>query len=261
MPTITCNDAQIAYDDVGQGDQSFVLLHGGAFCDRRYMAPLTAHFATRGRVVVPDLRGHGRSERVGRISNEQFADDTADLCRALGLQRPVVIGHSSGGHAALELAVRHPEVARALVLLDSGPLVWPEEQVTQNRGLAGLLRSANGAAVLREVANAMLPASEPFDGRDALLASVAECDPTVFADLIESDLEWDGVAVAAACPSDTPLLALVSDHPYLDLEELQRLCPHAMVGRTVGSHHFHQLVVPDQVIAMIERFLAVACER
>jgi pimeloyl-ACP methyl ester carboxylesterase len=257
MGTAECNGARLVFDDGGGGDPPLLLVHGGAFCDRRYVAPLFAHFTTRHRVVAPDLRGHGESSREGPIANEQFADDLASLCRELSLDGPVVIGHSSGGHAALELARRHPEVARALVLLDIGPLAWPAERVAGNQRLAAGLRTDAGPTILRAVAESMMPASEPFPDRDALLDRVRLASPEVFAQLIEADLGWDGAGAASACPESTPVLLVVADHPLVEPEELRRHCPHAMVGRTVGSGHFHQLVVPDQVIAMIERFLVL----
>lgn len=172
-----------------------------------------------------------------------------------------MVGHSTGGHAALELAGRHPGLAAGVVLLDIGPLAWTTDQATQNRGLASLLEGPAGPAVLRSVAEHLLPEDEPFAGREALLAGVGSSSPEAFAELIASDLEWDGAAAAAACPADTPVLLVVADEPLLDPVDFAARCPHALLGRTVGSGHFHQLVVPDQVIAMIERFLALLPSR
>ncbi len=67
---------------------------------------------------------------------------------------------------------------------------------------------------------------------------------------------FDTAAAAAACRA--PFLYVDAGTLNVDLEELGRLCPTLMAGRTVGAGHFHQLEVPDQVNAMIERFLVVA---
>jgi pimeloyl-ACP methyl ester carboxylesterase len=250
-----CNGIDIAYDDAGLGTPPIVLVHGGAFCDRRYMRPLFTHFSEHHRVIAPDLRGHGESQRIGPISNEQFADDLAALCAELAIESPVIVGHSTGGHAALELAGRHPEVPSALVLLDIGPLEWAPAQQQENRGLTALLRGESGHGVLKHVAAAMLPESEPFPGRTELIDDVGSASPDVFAELIESDLVWDARAAAERVPASTPTLLIASDHPLLDLDEFRVHCAHALIARTVGSGHFHQLVVPDQIISMVERFL------
>ncbi|HUR76529.1 MAG TPA: alpha/beta hydrolase [Acidimicrobiales bacterium] len=254
--TLSCNGAVLAYEDAGSGSPPLIVIHGGAFCDRTHMRPLIEHFSQHHRVVAPDLRGHGASEAVGPIANAQFADDIAVLCDQLVLEDPVLVGHSTGGHAALEFAGRHPGRAAAVVLLDIGPLSWSTELAERNHRLAAALRSDAGPQVLQAVAGAMLPADQPFAGREEAVAKSRSASPLVFADLIESDLAWDGKAAAARCPSSTPTLLVSSDSPLVEFAEFGDLCPHALMEQTVGGGHFLQLVVPDQVIAVIERFLA-----
>jgi pimeloyl-ACP methyl ester carboxylesterase len=69
-----------------------------------------------------------------------LADDLARFRAEVGIDKPVVVGHSLGGMIGVELAARHPTVPRALVLVDPGPIdPLPEtrEQVTE--GLRPLL--------------------------------------------------------------------------------------------------------------------------
>jgi pimeloyl-ACP methyl ester carboxylesterase len=78
---------------------------------------VAARLADRFRVVTPDSRGHGRSLNPGgTLSYPLLADDIAALITELELDRPVVAGWSDGGQIALELAVRHPHAAAALVV-------------------------------------------------------------------------------------------------------------------------------------------------
>jgi proline iminopeptidase len=69
-------------------------------------------------VIYLDLRGQGRS---ARLSNEYYqlgimADDVAAFCAKLGIEKPIVLGHSFGGFVALTIAVRHPEILGGLIL-------------------------------------------------------------------------------------------------------------------------------------------------
>jgi pimeloyl-ACP methyl ester carboxylesterase len=71
-------------------------------------------------ILLPDARGHGRS---ARIAEGECIDQTADLTgliRALGIERPVVAGHSMGGTIAGQLGARYPDLPRALILEDPG---------------------------------------------------------------------------------------------------------------------------------------------
>lgn len=79
------------------------------------------------RVVAPDLRGRGRSNRLpGPFGMARHADDLAALLDHLGTGPVVVVGHSMGGFASVVLAHRRPDVVTSLVLVDGGlPLEVP----------------------------------------------------------------------------------------------------------------------------------------
>ena len=66
----------------------------------------------------------------------------------------------------------------------------------------------------------------------------------------------DTESAARACK--VPLLVLVAAELLSDLTRLREVCPHVVTGQTVGAGHFHQLEVPEQITAMIERFLTIA---
>ena len=96
-----------------------VLVHGGpGSYDHSYFKPDFARLAQHAQVVYLDLRGHGRSEwgDPSDWSFEACADDIRAFCDALGIVRPVVLGHSMGGWIVLLYGARHPGHAGALVL-------------------------------------------------------------------------------------------------------------------------------------------------
>jgi pimeloyl-ACP methyl ester carboxylesterase len=75
------------------------------------------HFLSdRFRMVTIDHRGHGRGIRTRDFRLEDCADDAAAAIRALGLERPVVVGYSMGGPVAALLWRRHPELVGGLVM-------------------------------------------------------------------------------------------------------------------------------------------------
>jgi pimeloyl-ACP methyl ester carboxylesterase len=117
-----------------------VLLHAWS-CDRSFLAPQTEHFRRAHRVVAVDLRGHGQSDKPEQAyTMAALADDVAWLCRQLGVERPIVVGHSMGGNVAFELAARHPALPAAVVAVDS-PIVPPAGVCAALSGLVGGLRS------------------------------------------------------------------------------------------------------------------------
>src|SRR3954464_3768824 len=119
VTTLLRDGVTLAYEERGTGDPPLLFVHGWA-CDRTYFAPQVENFAREHRVVAVDLRGHGQSDAPpGEYSPAVFAADLAWLCERLGIQRPVVIGHSMGGVVAVALAALHPHLPTAIVAVDA----------------------------------------------------------------------------------------------------------------------------------------------
>ncbi|GAA1651213.1 pimeloyl-ACP methyl ester carboxylesterase [Actinoplanes couchii] len=105
----------------GTGPDVVVLLHGLAGSARE-MLPTAAALVDEHLVIVPDLRGHGRStRRPADLSRRAYADDVAAVIGQLsGGQAVTLAGQSMGGHTALLTAAWHPDLVRRLVLLEAG---------------------------------------------------------------------------------------------------------------------------------------------
>jgi proline iminopeptidase len=125
--TATVNGIRLTYSDTGRG-VPLLCLHGGMGVDAGTLhVPGILDLATFGvRVIIPDQRGHGQSERSGQneYSHGTWAVDAHDLARSLGLSRFGLLGHSYGGFLALEYARRWPESLTHLILVatSAGPV-------------------------------------------------------------------------------------------------------------------------------------------
>lgn len=124
---IVVNGVQLHYYRTGQGDKPpMVLIHG--FSDTGLLwTPVARALAADYDVIMPDMRGHGRSTRVQLGDNVDMAADVADLIRTLGLDRPLVGSHSMGAMVTYQLALRFPTLVRALFVEDPAwRITWPE---------------------------------------------------------------------------------------------------------------------------------------
>lgn len=117
MPFAEIDGIDMYYETYGEG-VPVVLLHGG-FGDGRLWAELAKPLDNSYRIVVPDLRGHGRTGGSNResYSIDLFANDVRELTTALSLDAPVVCGRSLGGFIALVYADRHPDVCSGMITL------------------------------------------------------------------------------------------------------------------------------------------------
>lgn len=143
--------------DLGPAAAPALLLVHGWGGDGREWSRHAEELAGTFRVIVPDLRGHGRSE-VPRDDNTPaaMADDLAALIDVLGAEPVVAVGHSMGGQVVNLLAVRRPDTVRSVVALDPAH----GAHGTEVDGIPGRLAEyrANGArAAASFVAGAFAP--------------------------------------------------------------------------------------------------------
>lgn len=134
------NGTRIYYEVAGTG-HPLVLVHAG-IADLRMWDGQVRVFAEHYSVVRYDMRGFGRSSMVaGPFSHRR---DLYDLLRVLGIERACLVGCSKGGQTIIDLALEHPEMVDALVLVGSGlggyefagapPRQWDEMSAAYRRG-------------------------------------------------------------------------------------------------------------------------------
>ena len=125
--TATVNGVRLSYSDIGHGIP-LLCLHGGMGIDAASLrVPGILDLAQLGiRVIIPDQRGHGQSERTSHsdYSHDVWAADVHDLAQVLGLRQFALLGHSYGGFLALEYATRWPQSLTHLILVatSAGPV-------------------------------------------------------------------------------------------------------------------------------------------
>ncbi len=116
MPTYPgYDDALLHYDVLGSGPP-LIVLAGGAGRHPDYLGDL-AGLSSQHQLVLPHLRGVGRSGDAPLASRWQQADDIARLREHLGLERCVLVGHSAGTRLAIAYAARFPSRVAGLVLV------------------------------------------------------------------------------------------------------------------------------------------------
>ncbi len=94
-----------------------LLLVHGLMVTGEMFEPVIGHLAARHRVIVPDLRGHGRSRGLpSPYTAAQLAADLSHLLDHLGIESTAVLGYSQGGAIAQQLVLDHPERCDRVVL-------------------------------------------------------------------------------------------------------------------------------------------------
>jgi 3-oxoadipate enol-lactonase len=251
----TVNAAQ-----AGDGPPLF-LLHS-LLSDRASFDAVAPKLSQSFRVIVPELPGFGRSHAMGG-GLADIADRIAEaVSDAAGGEDAIVLGNGFGGFVALQMAVRHPQIATRLILADCGA-AFSEDGRQAFRNMAAASK-AKGLTAITDTAMRRLFAPEFQEGHPELMRDRREAflrtDPEVFraacAQLAELDLRGELAKVKV------PVLVVVGEHdeatPPPMSRELAALLPDARLKIIPGCAHVPQLQSPQLFLEAIADFLPAA---
>jgi pimeloyl-ACP methyl ester carboxylesterase len=273
-------DERLASRTVGGSGPHVVFVHG-LFGQGRNWTTIAKGLAADHRVTLLDLPNHGHSPWTERIDYLDMAELVATELERLG--EPVtLVGHSMGGKVAMQLALRRPELLRALVVVDIAPVEYPlqggrtddpdEEASPFAAFIAGMRAMDLERVATRDDADAALEAAVPSRMvRSFLLQSLVR--DGVGADggwrwrlnleLLERDLgelrgfpdpprgaTFDGPVLWIAGAQSTYVLP--DDRPRMDA-----LFPATRLVKVKGAGHWVHSEQPEIFLETLRRFLAV----
>jgi 3-oxoadipate enol-lactonase len=243
----------------GEGPPLF-LFHS-LLSDRASFDAIVPELSGSFRVIVPELPGFGLSRAVsGGLAD--VADRMAEAVKeGAGGEEAIVLGNGYGGFVALQMAVRHPDIATKFILADCGA-AFSEPGREAFRNMAAASR-AKGLQAITDVAMRRLFAPE-FQAQH----------PDLMADRREAFLRTDPDVFRAACGAlaeldlrpelgrvKVPVLVLVGEHdeatPPPMSHELAAGLPHARLEIIAGCAHVPQLQSPQLFLDTIGDFLRV----
>jgi pimeloyl-ACP methyl ester carboxylesterase len=247
----------LAYDSVGQGARTLVFAHGLG-CDRTTMQPQVEAFSDRYRIVNVDLRGHGESDQPsGPYHPDVMAQDLFELCTKLGVDKPFFVAHSLGGVVGLRLAHLQPDLLAGLIALDSAIAVTPEV-IDFTPSVVDRLRGLDGEEYRQTLAEILEGFFKPTDDphrRELIIKMMVSSPKDVFlSGWIETVVHTDSLGPLASLA--VPTLYVAAENSNGGLDEI-RSAAGVTVGQTIGTGHFIEVECPDQVNAMINRFLVI----
>ena len=240
-------------------------LHGGS-AHAHWFDLVAPPFTDRFHVIALDQRGHGESEwaKPPAYATENFAADLLGFVDALGFARVTLIGHSMGGHNAMSFSAWHPDRVRALVIIDSRPMI-PTDRLDRLR--------RRGERTLR-----------PYPSREAaaqsfrLVPRETNADPALLAHMgaagvVERDGAWvyrfDPASNAERRPVDAwTLLDRITAPNLIARGELSPVLPRDMADKLrsairgaslveiPASYHHVTLDNPAGFVLELDRFLA-----
>ncbi len=135
------------HSTIGEGEP-LVILHG-LFGSSDNWVSIARKFAQKYRVILVDLRNHGRSPHHQDWNYGLMANDVDVMLETLGLTEVYLLGHSMGGKTAMTFAVANPDTVKKLIVVDIAPRYYPVHHRTIQDALTAIpmekLKSRNEA--------------------------------------------------------------------------------------------------------------------
>lgn len=244
LPFADISGLRLFYTDDGSGEPALLLVHGWS-CDSHDWSWQIPAFAEAHRVIASDLRGHGRSSvSAGGYTPRSFAADLAQLLSRLSTGPVVAIGHSLGAVIVSVLAVEHPQLIRAVVVVDSAYGIGAERKSS----LAQLLQELRGPAGLEVAAGLGVRAAATPPGLETWhRRRVLGMPPDVMADTLAGIYQADN-QIGLRPESDQylrrracPVLAVYADQSRAMWEATTHEHPYSRHVAWEGSGHWlHQ---------------------
>jgi pimeloyl-ACP methyl ester carboxylesterase len=236
---VSVNGLEMYYEVHGTGEP-LVLLHGAFSAIGTSFGNVLPKLAESRQVIAFEMQAHGHTADIDRpLSMEQMADDTVSALQHLGIENTDFFGFSMGAAIALQVAIRHPEVVRKLVLAS---ITYNESGVHP-----GLMDG------LAEMKPEMMYGS-PWHEEYMQIAPHPEDFATLFAKKTQMDREIQDLPAEAIEEIDAPTLLIIGDSDIVRPEhavEMFRLLGGGVMGDLAGLPASQLAVLPGTTHATI----------
>jgi pimeloyl-ACP methyl ester carboxylesterase len=250
VSTIERDGVKLGYEESGSGDPPLLLVHGWTG-NRWFMHEQAAHFAADHRVVNVDLRGHGESDAPEQeYTIDGFADDLAWMIGELGLDHPIVVGHSMGGTVVVQLAASRGNLLGGIVLLDP-TAIEPDPWGVEEGAFAHIQSDLN--ATRKAIFNRFFLPGHDASVREAVQEQAKLAPDHVALNSFGKSQQWDRKTTAQQVT--VPTLHIAPEPGANQASTISRVIEHAVNRKIDDAGHMFPLEVPDRVNAVIEEFI------
>jgi len=259
VPVASLRGQRIHYEDSGGAGLALVLSHG-FLQDSSMFDAQVRRLRPRHRVITWDQRGHGGTVSTSEaITYWDSADDLAALLDQLGVKRAVVGGMSQGGFISLRFALRYPDRAAGLVLIDTQSGQEDPDKVQQYDAMHDVWTGSGPSDQLLEMVGAIIIGNRRPESAD-WIAKWRKLDPANLTYIYRTLMDRDDITGRLGEIRAPAVVIHGTDDVAIDISLAEQLCGNLSACRGLirieGAGHSSNITHPEPVNKAIEEFLA-----
>lgn len=251
---------KLFFRELGQG-QPFIILHGLMGSSDNWLTQAKL-LADQYHIYMVDQRNHGQSSHSDEFDYKVLANDIKDFLLQHRIERPIVLGHSMGGKAAMNFAIANPTMLDRLIVVDIAPKAYPVHHDNIVEGLKAIpierLKTRNEAD---EILSQFV---KEVDVRQFLLKNLLRKPEGGFAwkinlNVIDSNLELISADIQFPGAYNGQALFVRGGHSHYvkdeDRPRIKELFPNSTLI-TMDTGHWVQAEKPQEFVEVVKNFLA-----
>lgn len=251
---------ELAFKDHGGNGSDLLILHG-LFGSSKNWATAAGKLTDLAHVVALDMRNHGDSGHADTHTLDDMVEDVEQFSAHRQLSRPILMGHSMGGMAAMAHAFKYPHSTRALVIVDIAPKKYDPHHDNE---FAALNVDVSSMGSREEVDKAMSEFVADANTRQFLQMNLDHKDGGGYqwklnVPVLEQSgyiTEWDKAGGAYPGPA---LFVIGGKSDYVqdaDHENIRKLFPEAIIEVIPDGNHWLHFSAADEFLKIVSGFLS-----
>lgn len=247
------NNIEIFVEKIsGAGYLNFILLHN-AGGNHLFFSHQIELLKRHGNVILIDLPGHSKSEGMSCYQMSDLSAIVSQVCLSLSLDQIGLVGLNNGADIAIDMALHDHLPIHHLILIDP-PIFMDPSFISEIKNFIHQLQNQQHETFVTSLVDQL------FILTDEKCKSIARnafnrVDRKALCQIFEGLIHWDSHIAGKLHDIKHPTLCILTDEHHCTYAKLKREAPHFTIGKAIGSRCWATLEVPDQVNAMIERFL------
>ncbi|MDC0535485.1 alpha/beta hydrolase [Francisellaceae bacterium] len=237
----------------GQGAYNFILIHN-AGGDHNFFFYQIDTLKAFGNIYLLDLPGHGKSVPQPNNRIEDSANIIESIIKEDTLEQVILIGLNNGANIAIESYQQNYQVIEKLILIDP-PLFLENHFIQEIKQFIHALDMDDGYEQFVEKLVCELLKNSTEKNKNIARTAFLKVDKPSLQQMFTSLIEWDKSATKKVKNINCPVLCILTDEHHCSFNKLKLHAPTFSVGKVIGSKCWATLEVPEQINAMLERYI------